>query len=99
MTKLLRGAVALLCLGLAGVAHAADSFSISSESTQGLNPATHTVSMENDADVQGFVLAIGWDNAAVEVSSIAASSRISRRRLETTSSSGSSLPPRPLTLP
>jgi hypothetical protein len=69
--------MALLCLGYAGVAVAADSFTIGSNSTVGLTPATMSVLMDNDADVQGYVLAIEWDDARVDVTSVDVSGTVS----------------------
>ncbi|MCA8963119.1 MAG: hypothetical protein KDC38_21495, partial [Planctomycetes bacterium] len=69
--RFLNGSLVLVCLALiAGKAVAADSFTIGSASTQGLTPATMSISMDNDGDVQGYVLAIQGDDSRVEVTSI-----------------------------
>lgn len=68
--KVLHGLVLLLCFGLAGPAFTQDAMSVSDDTVGSFGSTTLNVTMDNAAPVQGFVIALGYPNTLIEVTSI-----------------------------
>lgn len=64
--------VAVLLFGFNGAAMAQQSLTISDGMTEGLTPKTLPVSMNASEDVEGFVLAIGFDDSLIAASDVVA---------------------------
>ncbi|HIG04639.1 MAG TPA: hypothetical protein EYQ08_02775 [Planctomycetes bacterium] len=64
--------VTLVCVASLGVVHADNCFTVTGggQSVQGLGSATFGVEMTNDQEVEGFVVAISYDNSAVAITDL-----------------------------
>ncbi len=64
--------VTLLCVASLGVVHADNCFTVTGggQSVQGLGSAAFGVEMTNDQEVEGFVVAISYDNSAVAITDL-----------------------------
>lgn len=64
--------VVIFSIGLQGVTFAQQALTIDDGVTQGLSPKTLSVRMDSTEGVEGFVLAVGFDQEFVDVSDVAA---------------------------